>query len=230
MMLRYYRYGGGTVPDEAETVEVSLDGAISGWRSVSRRGVGWFAGVLPEAEVADLATAVAGVETLSAPSGLRPPGAGTETLELAGRDPVQLAGVGEGDPEAWHRIRETGRRLVDRLTDFPRAAVGLRLPDEKHAELFHFGADALLLDLAVVEVEVAAWRAYYEPAGQWSGRVTGPERVDVASGWSFPLPIEWPIESLVAPNDVTLHVSATFRIIAESREAQVRVSHAPDLY
>ena len=224
MMLRFYRFGGGPGAAEAESVEVALDGTISGWRSVSRRGVGWFAGLLPEGEVEQLAAAVAAVETLPAPTGVRPPGAGTETLELAGRDPVQLAGVGEGDPEAWRLIRDAGRRLLERLTDFPRAAVGIRLPDDKHAELFHLGADPLVLDLAAVDVEVAAWRGYYEPAGQWAGRVTGPERVEVASGWSFPVPIE-----PIGAENVTLHVSATFRIIADAGEAQVTVSHAPDL-
>jgi len=224
VILRFHLADSRQVPARAEMVEVADDGAISGWRTVSTRGVGWFAGVLPEDELATLDSVVSAVAGLAPPTGLAAPGSPTETLELGGSGPISVAPVVDSDPDAWGRLVAVARRLLERLTDFPRAAVGISLPAADRARLEHLGTDPLELDLATVAVRATAWRGYYEPAGDWTGAVAGPERVEVGPGWTYGLDLGLEYEPSA---DVTLHVSASFGIVAGDRSVPVRVSHAP---
>jgi hypothetical protein len=224
MILRFHLADSRQVPASAEVFEVAEDGAISGWRTVSTSGVGWFAGVLPADETAALRAVVAAVAGAAPPSGLPAPGAPTETLELGDGDPVSVAHVVGSDPGAWSQLVAVARRLLERLTDFPRAAVGLSLPAADRARLEHLGTDPLELDLGSIAVRATAWRGYYEPAGDWAGTVAGPERVDAGPGWTHDLALGLDYEPSA---DVTLHVSATFAIVAGDRSVPVRASHAP---
>jgi hypothetical protein len=224
VILRYHLADSRQVPAHAEMVEVTDDGAISGWRTVSTTGVGWFAGVLPEDELADLDSAVSAVDGQAPPAGLAAPGSPTETMELGESDPISVAHVVDSDPEAWVRLVAVARRLLERLTDFPRAAVGMSLPAADRARLEHLGTDPLELDLATIAVRATAWRGYYEPAGDWTGAVAGPERVEAGPGWTHDLDLGLEYEPSA---EVTLHVSASFAIVAGDRSVPVRVSHAP---
>jgi hypothetical protein len=224
VILRFHLADSRQVPARAEMVEVADDGAISGWRTVSTSGVGWFAGVLPGDELAALDSAVSAVDGLAPPSGLPAPVAPTETLELGAAGPVAVAHVLDSDPEPWGRVVAAARQLLERLTDFPRAAIGISVPAADRARLEHLGTDPLELDLATVTVRATAWRGYYEPAGDWSGAVAGPERVEVGPGWTHDLDLG--LQHDRSPG-TTLHVSATFAIVAGDRSVPVQVSHAP---
>jgi hypothetical protein len=224
VILRFHLADGRQVPALAEMVEVTGDGAISGWRTVSTSGVGWFAGALPADETAALSAVVSAVAGASPPSGLPPPDAPTETLELGDSGPVPVAHVLASDAGPWSRVVAAARQLLERLTDFPRAAIGVSLSAADRARLEHLGSDPLELDLATVTVRATAWRGYYEPAGDWTSAVAGPERVEVGPGWTHDLPLGLEYEQ--APG-ITLHVSATFAIVAGDRPVPVQVSHAP---
>ena len=224
MILRFHLADSRQVPARAEMIEVADDGAISGWRTVSTSGVGWFSGLLPEDEAAVLRTAVSAVDGVAPPSGLPAPGAPTETLELGDGGPVSVEHVVGSDPGAWSQLVAGARQLLERLTDFPRAAIGISLPAADRARLEHLGTDALELDLATVTVEATAWRGYYEPAGDWSGAVAGPERMEAGPGWTHDLQLGLDYEDSPA---ITVHVSATFAIVAGDRSVPVQVSHAP---
>ncbi len=224
MILRFHLADSRQVPAPAEMVEVGDDGAISGWRTVSTRGVGWFAGVLREDELTGLNSAVSAVDGLAPPAGLAAPGSPTETLELGDSGPNAVAHIGDSGADAWSRLVAEARHLLERLTDFPRAAVGISLPAADRARLEHLGTDPLELDLATVTVRATAWRGYYEPAGDWTGAVAGPERVEARPGWTHDLELGLEYEPAA---DVTLHVSATFAIVAGDRSVPVRASHAP---
>jgi hypothetical protein len=224
MILRYHRADGRQVPAEAESVELVADGTIGGWRTVSTRGVGWFAGVLPADEVAALRSVVSAVEGVSLPAGHPAPESATESLQLDDVDPISVAHVGDAAVEPWRDLVAAARALLDRLTDFPRAAVGLSVPAPRRARLAHLGPDALVLDLATITVAATVWRGYYEPAGDWSGVVAGPERVEATPGWTHDL--EFGLEYEDTP-DITVHVAVAFAIVAGDRSVPVKVSHAP---
>jgi hypothetical protein len=224
VILRFHLADGRQVPAVAEMVEVADDGAIAGWRTVSTSGVGWFGGVLPDGELAAVRALVAAVEGVAPPSGLPAPGAPTETLEIVEGSPVSVEHVVDADSGPWPRLVATARRLLERLTDFPRAAIGLSVPTAGHARLEHLGPEALQLDLAAVTVRATAWRGYYAPAGDWSGAIAGPERVEAGPGWRHDLELGW--EHLEAP-DITVHVTVTFGIVAGDRSVPVQVGHAP---
>jgi hypothetical protein len=224
VIIRFHLADSRQMPALAEMVEVADDGAISGWRTVSTSGAGWFAGVLPADETAALSAAVSAVAGVSPPSGLPAPEAPTETLELGDGAPVSVEHVVSSDPGPWSHLVAAARELLERLTDFPRAAIGISLPTADRARLKHLGTDPLELDLATVTVRATAWRGYYEPAGDWTSVVAGPERVEVGPGWTHDLPLGLEYER--SP-DITLHVSATFAIVAGDRSVPVQVSHAP---
>lgn len=224
MILRFYRAGGRDSPPDAESVELSADGTLSGWRSVSTAAVGSFAGELPEAEAAEIAALATAAADVPAPASVTPPGAPAETLELVGGDPVPVAGLLDADDGPSPRLVAAARALLDRVTAFPRAAVGITVAGPDLARLSHRGAEPLLLDLSQVRLRVTAWRGYYEPAGEWSGIEAGPGQVTAGPGWTHDL-----LLGPVAPTgaDVTLHASATFAIVVDGRAIPVRVSHAP---
>jgi hypothetical protein len=224
VILRLHRAGGGDLPPEAESVELLEDGSLVGWRSVASGCVGYFAGRLSAAEVAKLAALVANAAAEADPLAPPPPGAPTETLELESRDPVSLASVSASDEGPWAPLAAAARALLDRLADFPQAAIALTLPTPNLAQLEHRGTVPLTLDLSTVRLRATAWRGYYEPAGDWTDSIAGPEQVEAGQGWSYPLPI-----GLSVPRgaDITVHVSAGFTVVAGNRTQAVRVSHTP---
>jgi hypothetical protein len=225
MILRYVRTNGRLRPAEAESVGLSADGLISGWRTVSTSAVGSFAGTLPGAEtqaLQDLIDAVAGAPP---PDGPPPPDAATESVEIAGREPVSIAAVRGPDESAWGRLATAARDLLERLTDHPLAAVGLA-PAAGHARLEHRGTERLELDLASVQLRVNAWRGYYEPAGEWSATVAGPGRVVAGPGWFHDFDLEPPFAT--AGPGVTVHLRADFAVIAGGLSLAVAVSHTPE--
>lgn len=224
MILRFYRTGGRDSPPDAESVELSADGTLSGWRSVSTDAVGSFAGELPDAEAAEIVALAGLAVAVEAPTSVAPPGAPAETIELSGGDPVPVAGLLDTDDGPWPRLVAAARALLDRVTDLPRAAIGLTVERPGLAELSHRGAEPLLLDLSEVRLRVTAWRGYYEPAGEWSGAQAGPTEVTAGPGWVHDLAL-----GPVAPTgtEVTLHASATFAVVVDGRRIPVRVSHAP---
>jgi len=73
MILRLVIADGSQSPAVAESVEVADDGALTGWRSVSDGGVGWFAGRLPDAELAEVRALVGAVGAAPPPSAPPPP-------------------------------------------------------------------------------------------------------------------------------------------------------------
>lgn len=223
-MLRYVRTNGRVQPAEAESVEVSDDGRISGWRSVSDRAVGSFAGTLPDAEVETLQGLVGDIAGSAPPNDPPPPDAATESLELDGAEAVSIAGVRGHDESDWGRLAAAARGLLDRMTDFPLAAVGLTSAAGA-ARLQHHGTEPLQLDLTSVQVRVTAWRGYYEPAGDWSAAVAGPGLVVAEQGWFHDLPVD--PDFAVDGRDITVHLRADFAVLPGDQPIPVAVSHTP---
>lgn len=213
MILRLVVTDGSQTPAVAESVEVSGGGAISGWRSVSEGGVGWFAGVLPPAELAGLHALIE--SDRSAPrTAPPPPDAGQEMLELPETGPIAIAGVESP-------LATAARDLLTRLTDFPRAAIAVSHPAPAVARLSHRGTDPIRIDLSTVEWRETAWRGYYESAGDWSGIAAGPPEVAAFPGWTYDISI--------VPTDAVVHLTADFTILSGPTRVPVRAKHTPDL-
>ncbi|MEV6630477.1 hypothetical protein AB0M54_06970 [Actinoplanes sp. NPDC051470] len=225
MILRLVIADGSQSPAVAESVEVGDDGALSGWRSVSDGGAGWFAGRLPEAELASVRAAVEAVGPVAPEVPARPDSA-QEVLELDATGPVSIAGISDGT-DGWPRLAATARGLLDRLTDFPRAAVAVSHPAPGVARLIQRGADPVRLDLSAIAVRAVAWRGYYEPAGDWSEVVAGPGEVEAGPGWTYDLALG--LESAAAPADgeVVVHLTADFAILNGTTRIPVRARHTP---
>ncbi|WP_433303424.1 hypothetical protein ACQP2F_11970 [Actinoplanes sp. CA-030573] len=216
MILRLVVTDGTQSPAVAESVEVAADGAISGWRSVSEGGVGWFAGRLPAGELAAI-QALAGAVTAAPPAEPPPPGSGQQVLELPATGPVPIAAIADG-PGEWPALAAAARRLLDRLTAFPRAAVAVT-PDGR---LVHRGTEPLRLDLSTIAVRVTAWRGYYEPASDWDNVVEGPSEVEAGPGWAYDLPFDLEVQA-----GVTLHLTADFAVLSGTTRILVRAKHTP---
>ncbi|WP_433379128.1 hypothetical protein ACQPZX_12925 [Actinoplanes sp. CA-142083] len=219
MILRLVIADGSQSPAVAESVEVAEDGTISGWRSVSGGGVGWFAGQLPAGELAEVRALVDAAGPAPSPVPPPPPDAGDEVLELEATGPVSIAGISDG-PGDWPRLAAGSRRLLDRLTDFPRAAVTVEPADPSVARLLHRGADPLRLDLGTIAVRATAWVGYYEPAGDWSGVIEGPGEIEAGPGWTYDIPIglgDGP------------HLAVDFAILSGKTRVPVRVKYEPAL-
>ncbi|MGX6601360.1 hypothetical protein ACWKSP_04350 [Micromonosporaceae bacterium Da 78-11] len=211
MILRLVTADGSRRPAVAESVEVADDGALTGWRSVSDGGVGWFAGRLPDTETAELrALAAAPPEPV-----LAPPESAQEVLEIGTADPVPIAGNTDG-------LAIAARALLDRLTDFPRAAVAVTFVAPDIARLTHRGTDPVRLDLGDLTVRATAWRGYYEPAGDWTGVLPGPAEVEARPGWTYDVPL-----GLDPAGEVTVHLAVDFVIRSGSTRVPVRARHTP---
>ncbi|GAA0558542.1 hypothetical protein GCM10010172_46960 [Paractinoplanes ferrugineus] len=243
MILRLVIADGRQTPAVAESVELSADGTLTGWRSVSPAGVGWFTGKLPAPELTALQALIEAVTPTSPPHPVPRPGAAEEVLELPATGPVSIAGLtpasapaptpasapadadsldgGVDGAGAWARLAEASRQLIERLTDFPRAAVAVDVASPTTARLVHRGTDPLRLDLGTVAVRVTAWRGYYEPAGDWTGPVTGPAEVEAGPGWTYDLPIER------APDDTTVHLAVNFAVLSGSTKVPVQARFTP---
>jgi len=215
MILRLVIADGSQSPAVAESVEVGGDGEISGWRSVSAGGVGWFAGRLPAAELAEIQALIEAAGPPPAPVPA-PPESAEEVLELQTADPVSIAGLPDG-PGGWERLATTARRLLDRLTDFPRAAIGVR-----PGGLVHLGADPVRLDLGTIAVRATAWRGYYEPAGDWSGVIVGPGEVEAGPGWTYDVP-----HGLDPREDAVVHLTVDFAVLSGPTRVPVRAKYEP---
>ena len=212
MILRLVVTDGSRRPAVAESVEVSADGAISGWRSVSDGGVGWFAGTLQPAELADLQALIES-DRSATPTSPPPPDSGQEMLELP-TGPIAIAGVDSP-------LAIAARELLTRLTDFPQAAIAVSHPSPTVARLSHRGTDPIRIDLSAVEWRETAWRGYYESAGDWSGVAAGPPDVEATPGWTFDIPI--------VPTDAVVHLTATFAILNGPNRISVQAKHTPAL-
>jgi hypothetical protein len=223
MILRLVIADGSQSPAVAESVEVADDGALTGWRSVSDGGVGWFAGRLPAAELAEIRARVAAAGA-APPSAPPRPETAQEVLELAATGPVSIAGVKDGDGD-WQRLATASRRLLDRETDFPRAAVAVSHAGPRLARLAHRGTDPVRVDLSTVAVRATAWRGYYEPAGDWSAVVRGPGEVEAGPGWTYDVPLG----PEVGGDDVTVHLTVDFAILSGSTRVPVRAKLTPAL-
>lgn len=217
MILRLVIADGSQKPAVAESVEVADDGALTGWRSVSDGGVGWFAGRLPEGELAAV-RALAEVRALAGETldpGPAPPDSAEEVLELEATGPISIAGSTDD-------LATAARHLLDRLTDFPLAAVAVSFVAPDVARLVHRGTDPVRLDLGVVAVRATAWRGYYEPAGDWSGVVEGPGEVEAGPGWTYDVPLE-----LDAAGDVVIHLAVDLAILSGPNRVPVRARYTP---
>lgn len=218
MMLRFFRNDGATTPATAEYVEVAEDGAITGWRGVAPV-VGWFQGRLSDTAWDALGAHIARVGAVD--PGPPPPGAATETLELPGRDPVVVSGVGSDGPLGG--LVSDARRLLDvTMLNRPRAAVALEVG--RSARLVHRGRDPLTLDLAAVTVQAHHWRGYYEPAGSATEVLTG-DRVEAGPGWTLDLP------AITAPAgpDITTHLTVDLGIVSGDTVVPVQAQHLPEI-
>lgn len=224
MILRYVVNDGSQTPAVAESVEVADNGTITGWRSVSGTGVGWFAGELPAEEVQAIRALVDAVADASVPT-IPPsaPGSATETLELESTGPIATAGLLDG-PGPWPSVASAARRLLERLTDYPRSAVTVVLVEPLTARLVHLGREPLHLDLSTTQVRATVWRGYYELADDWSGIVTGPEEVEAALGWTLDVKLDFEAE---AGSDVTIHIYVDFAIISGHTRVPVRATFIP---
>lgn len=219
MILRLVIADGSQSPAVAESVEVAGDGTLTGWRSVSDGGVGWFAGQLPAGELAGIRALVEAVIEPPPPASRRPDTA-EEVLELDATGPVAIAGLRDG-PGEWPRLATAARRLLDRLTDFPRAAVSVTHAAGDVARLVHRGTDPVRLDLGVIAVRATAWRGHYEPAGDWSGVVEGPGEVEAGPGWAYDIPLG------LHPEGAVLHLTVDFAILSGTTRIPVRAKHTP---
>jgi hypothetical protein len=224
MILRLVVADGRQSPAVAESVELADDGAITGWRSVSDAAVGWFAGRLPAGELAQVGALVEAVGA-PPPQAVAPPDAAEEVLELDATGPVGIAGMGAGTGD-WPSLAAASRRLLDRLTDFPRAVVAVRHPAPNLARLAHRGTDPVRVDLGTVAVRATRWRGYYEPAGDWSGVVEGPGEVEARPGWTFDVPLGLAVDALDGAG-IVVHLAIDFAILSGSTRIPVRVKHTP---
>jgi hypothetical protein len=220
MILRLVVADSSRSPAVAESVELGDDGTLTGWRSVSDGGVGWFAGTLPPGERAGIQALVAAAGS-APPSAPPPPGSAQEVLELPATGPISIAGI-DADDGAWSDLAEAARQLLRRLTDFPRAAVTVRHAAPGVARLIHRGSDPLRLDLSAVAVRATGWRDYFEPAGDWSGEVAGPGEIEAGPGWTHDLPFEQPPGA-----DVTVHLTVDLVILSDSSRVPVQAQHTP---
>jgi hypothetical protein len=220
MILRLVIADGNRSPAVAESVELGDDGALTGWRSVSDGGVGWFGGRLSPGELAEVRALVAAVGAAPPPVPA-PPGSAEEVLELIATGPVAIAGITDGTGD-WEGLAAAARRLLDRLTDFPRAAVAACLGAPGVARLVHRGTDPVRVDLGTVAVRATAWRGYYEPAGDWSGVVEGPGEVEARPGWTYDLAL-----GLAAGDDAVVHLAVDFAILSGPTRVPVRAKHTP---
>jgi hypothetical protein len=211
MILRLVIADGSQKPAVAESVEVADDGALTGWRSVSDGGVGWFAGRLPDGELA----AVRALAEETPDPVLAQPDSAQEVLELEATGPIPIAGSTDD-------LATAARQLLDRLTDFPLAAVAVIFVAPDVARLVHRGTDPVRLDLGVVAVRATAWRGYYEPAGDWSGVVEGPGEVEAGPGWTYDVPLE-----LDAAGDVVIHLAVDFAILSGPTRVPVQARYTP---
>jgi hypothetical protein len=213
MILRLVVTDGSQTPAVAESVEVSADGAISGWRSVSEGGVGWFAGVLPPGELAEL-QALIGSDRSAPPTAPPPPDSGQEMLELPATGASVITGISSP-------LAVAARGLLTRLTDFPRAAIAVSRPAPAVARLSHRGNDPIRIDLSTVAWRETAWRGYYESAGDWSGATAGPPEAEALPGWTFDIPI--------VPTDAIVHLTADFTVLNGTTRIPVQARHTPAL-
>jgi len=213
MILRLVVTDGSQTPAVAESVEVAGDGAVSGWRTVSDGGVGWFDGVLPPGELAELRALIASDRSAASPAP-PPPDAGQEMLELTGSAPIAIAGIESP-------LATAARNLLTRLTDFPRAAVAVSHPSPTIARLSHRGIDPIRLDLSTVEWRESAWRGYYESAGDWSGVTAGPPDLEARPGWTYDIAI--------VPTDAVVHLTADFAILNGPTRIPVQAKYTPAL-
>jgi hypothetical protein len=211
MILRLVISDGSQKPAVAESVEVADDGALTGWRSVSDGGVGWFAGRLPDGELA----AVRALAEETPDPVLAQPDSAQEVLELEATGPIPIAGSTDD-------LATAARQLLDRLTDFPLAAVAVSFVAPDVARLVHRGTNPVRLDLGVVAVRATAWRGYYEPAGDWSGVVEGPGEVEAGPGWTYDVPLE-----LDAAGDVVIHLAVDLAILSGPIRVPVRARYTP---
>jgi hypothetical protein len=224
MILRLVIADGSQSPAVAESVEVSDDGVLTGWRSVSDGGVGWFAGQLPAGELAEIQALVGAVG--APPLDPPPPEAAEEVLELTATGPVAIAGITDGSGD-WPSLATASRRLLDRLTDFPRAAVTVCYAAPSVARLVHRGTDPVRVGLGAVAVRATAWRGYYEPAGDWSGVVAGPAEVEARPGWTYDIAVGPEADGLGVDDDVIVHLAADFAILSGSARVPVRAKYTP---
>jgi hypothetical protein len=215
MILRLVVADSSQSPAVAESVELAADGTISGWRSVSDGGAGWFAGRLPPAELAELQALITAAEAAPPPAPA-PPDSAQEVLELAATGPVSIAGRTDG-------LAEAARALLDRLTDFPQAAVAVTHVPPNTARLTHRGTDPVRLDLSTVAIRATAWRGYYEPAGDWSGAAEGPAEVEAGPGWTSDLPFE----AASGSGDTVVQLAVDFAIVSGTTRIPVRARLTP---
>ncbi|GIF23928.1 hypothetical protein BJ973_004541 [Actinoplanes tereljensis] len=220
MILRLVIADGSQSPAVAESVEVAADGALTGWRSVSDGGAGWFDGRLPPAELAEIQALIEAVGATPPKAAARPDSA-EEVLELDATGPVSIAGLTAG-PGDWSKLAAAARGLLDRLTDFPRAVVGVRYAPGV-ARLVHRGADPVRVDVGTVTVGATAWRGYYEPAGDWAGAVAGPGEIEAGPEWTYDLPLGLSFDS-----DTVVHLTADFTILNGPTRIPVRAKFTPD--
>jgi hypothetical protein len=212
-ILRLTVTDGSRRPALAESVAVDQDGRLDGWRTVSDRAVGWFAGRLPAAELAELRALAAEVPQPV----VAPPGAARETLELPGAGPIPIAGIDGG-------LADAARRLLERLTDFPRAAVAVSFRGPGRARLEHRGPDPVRLDLRSIDVRAYAWRGYYEPAGDWATVVDGPDEIEAGPGWTYDVPLK-----IDAAPDAVIHLTADFAIRTGDARHPVQAQFTPPI-
>ena len=220
MILRLVTADGSRKPAVAESVEVGDDGTITGWRSVSAGGVGWFAGRLPEDMTAGVRALVDAATSGPPPAASRRPDRAEEVLELDATGPVSIAGLGRGDDD-WTRLALAARLLLNRLTDFPRAAVTVSYEDG--ARLTHRGTDPLRIDLSAITVTATRWQGHYEPAGDWSGTAEGPGEIEAGPGWAYDVPV-----ALEGGDDTVIHLAADFAILSGTTRIPVRARYEPE--
>jgi hypothetical protein len=216
VILGYYRSDGRRSPAEAEAVSLDDDGGVSGWRSVAAGAVGQFAGRLPAAEVAPLRDAAAAVAAVPQPGTPPPPGTPTETLDVAPHGPVTVGGADDGP---WAELTELTRALLDRLTAFPQAAIGIDVAAPGTASLVHRGEEPLDVDLTDAQITYTTWQGYYESSTTRTAELT-PGTTTAAPGWSLELPRD-------TPGEGTWHVTARFTLVVRGSRVGVELQHTP---
>ncbi|HEV8681783.1 MAG TPA: hypothetical protein VGS09_03260 [Actinomycetota bacterium] len=193
-MITAYAREGGMWPPDNESLLIEVGGRFSMWRSVTA-GVpfGRFEGRLARAEAEQIsreAEAAAGVGGLEHPP---EEDAAVETIEVMGT----RATMGHDDqPDGpWGKLVEHLRRLLDQLTDQPRAAVGVEIFEGgRAARLVHLGEESLRVDFTEIaararlleEGVIDEWRASPEVLAEVSSR----GEFDVGRGWTLDLPFE----------------------------------------
>ena len=183
-----YRREGGSPPPDHETLTVEHGGGFDLWRTIGGASpIGRFRGKVPADEWAILQGAIDGCRRAQPIHLSLPPDAARDKV-IVGKTTSTWADDAE-PPPPFAALASVARRLLRELTDFPEAAVALRLGGT--AALAHLGPTDIELDLSDASVRAVRWEAG-TAVESWEAQLQGPRSVTAGNGWTYEIPFDHP--------------------------------------